>query len=72
MVAKVGLGEVSSWLGCAWVNCGGFLIRFLGYPFISRAWAILSSSSSMAEGEDGRLWARWFKVLITASLCAMG
>ena len=25
----------------------------LGYPFISRAWATLSSSSSTAEGEDG-------------------
>ena len=55
MVTKVGLEEVTSWLGCGWVDCGGFLISFLGYPFVSRARVILSSSSSTAEGEDGRL-----------------
>ena len=54
MVTKVGLGEVESWLGCGWVDCGRFSISFLGYPFLSRAWVILSSSS-MAEGEDRRL-----------------
>ena len=55
-MTKVGLEEVASWLGCAWVDCGGFSISFLGYPFILRPWATLSSSSA-AEGEDGRLWA---------------
>ena len=49
MVTKVGLEEVSSWLGCAWVNCGGFLIRFLGYPFISRAWATLEEEKRVAQ-----------------------
>ena len=34
---KVGLEEVTSWLGCGWVDCGGFSISFLGYPLVSRA-----------------------------------
>ena len=57
MVTKVGLEDVTSWLGCGCVDCGGFSIGLLGYPFILRAWVILSSYSSTAEVEDWRLWA---------------
>lgn len=64
----MGLGVVVFWTGGVWLGLAEYSIILLGYPFSFKAWVILTSSSAMAVGVEGRFLARWFKVFTTAIL----